>query len=64
MFQAIRQTQFGGPEVLVLEELPLPHPKPGEVLILPRMQKRFNDRTSTPMARLRTPVSLVLATLS
>lgn len=33
MFQAIRQTQFGKPEVLVLEELPMPHPKPGEVLI-------------------------------
>lgn len=31
--RAIQQTQFGGPEVLELVELPVPEPGPGEVLV-------------------------------
>lgn len=32
-FNAIRQAQFGSPDVLTLDELPMPQPKPEEVLI-------------------------------
>src|ERR1700734_2465360 len=31
--RAIQMTEFGGPEVLKLAELPVPEPGPGEVLI-------------------------------
>src|SRR6202040_4247328 len=31
--RAIQMTEFGGPEVLALAELPRPEPQPGEVLI-------------------------------
>src|SRR6266404_7542275 len=31
--RAIQMTEFGGPEVLKLVELPMPEPGPGEVLI-------------------------------
>lgn len=31
--KAVRQHQFGGPEVLRLEDAPMPEPKPGEVLV-------------------------------
>src|SRR2546421_11275431 len=31
--RAIQMTEFGGPEVLTLSELPIPVPGPGEVLI-------------------------------
>jgi NADPH2:quinone reductase len=33
MNHAIRVHEYGGPEKLVWEEVPLPHPKPGEVLV-------------------------------
>ena len=33
MMQAIRQSQFGSPEVLILDELPIPQPSAEEVLI-------------------------------
>ena len=31
--KAIRVKEFGGPEVLQLEEVPTPQPGPGEVLV-------------------------------
>src|SRR3979490_3047637 len=31
--RAIQMTEFGGPEVLQLSDLPVPEPAPGEVLI-------------------------------
>ncbi|MBB4003243.1 NADP-dependent oxidoreductase [Aurantimonas endophytica] len=33
MMKAVRQHEFGGPEVLVYEDAPKPEPKPGEVLV-------------------------------
>jgi NADPH:quinone reductase-like Zn-dependent oxidoreductase len=33
MMKALRQHEFGGPEVLVYEDAPKPEPKPGEVLV-------------------------------
>jgi NADPH2:quinone reductase len=33
MNHAIRIHEYGGPEKMVWEELPLPHPKPGEALV-------------------------------
>ncbi|HTY22147.1 MAG TPA: alcohol dehydrogenase catalytic domain-containing protein, partial [Desulfomonilaceae bacterium] len=31
--QAVRFHQYGGPEVLVIDQIAIPHPRPGQVLV-------------------------------
>jgi NADPH2:quinone reductase len=58
--RAIRQTRFGGPEVLELVELPIPDPAEGEVLIeVSRAGLNFADthaREDTYLARQQLPL--------
>jgi NADPH:quinone reductase len=58
--RAIQMTEFGGPEVLKVAELPLPEPQPGEVLIkVSRAGLNFADthtRTNSYVRRATLPL--------
>jgi len=58
--RAIQMTEFGGPEVLTLSELPIPVPGPGEVLIkVTRAGMNFADthtRTNTYVQKATLPL--------
>jgi NADPH:quinone reductase len=58
--RAIQQTEFGGPEVLQLVELPVPEPGPGEELIeVSRAGLNYADthtRTNTYLAKAELPL--------
>ncbi len=45
MMKAVRFSQFGGPEVLEIVDLPDPHPGPGQVRIAVRAAARAARRT-------------------
>jgi len=59
--RAIQMSEFGGPEVLKLVELPVPEPSPGEILIrVTRAGVNFADthtRTNTYVQRATLPAS-------
>src|SRR5512142_2706793 len=58
--RAIQMTEFGGPEVLKLVELPVPEPGPGEVLVrVTRAGLNFADthtRTNSYVQRTELPL--------